>query len=110
MSKLQKEWYKNILSRNLDEINRKSKAKTRLLNILVQLRKVTNHPYLFEGAENGPPYIEGTHLFENCGKLSLLDNLLYKLFANGSRVLIFSQMTRMLDILEDYMIFKQYKY
>lgn len=42
--------------------------------------------------------------------MALLDRLLTKLKAQGSRVLIFSQMTRMLDILEDYCYFKQYQY
>mgnify|MGYP001801143772 CR=1 FL=1 len=40
----------------------------------------------------------------------LLDKLLPKLKAKGSRVLIFSQMTRMLDILEDYCFLRQYEY
>jgi len=84
--------------------------RSRLLNILMQLRKVCNHPYLFQGAEPGPPYIDGPHLWENCGKLYLLDKLLTKLKKNGDRVLIFSQMTRLLDILEDYMRAKQYEY
>ena len=113
MSTLQRKWYKNVLSRNLDEINSKTKSKQRLLNILMQLRKVCNHPYLFEGAEkpndNGV-YEEGPHLYQNSGKLQLLNKLLSKLFKQGSRVLIFCQMTRMLDILEDYMILKGYKY
>eukprot|EP00488_Nonionellina_sp_1-RS-2012_P003965 TRINITY_DN8781_c0_g1_i1.p1 TRINITY_DN8781_c0_g1~~TRINITY_DN8781_c0_g1_i1.p1 ORF type:complete len:149 (-),score=38.75 TRINITY_DN8781_c0_g1_i1:85-468(-) len=39
MSALQKKWYKNVLSRNIDEINRRTKSKTRLLNILMQLGK-----------------------------------------------------------------------
>ena len=39
--------------------------KVRLLNILMQLRKVCNHPYLFDGAEPGPPYEDGPHLWEN---------------------------------------------
>ena len=53
-----------------------------------------------QGAEPGPPYIEGEHLVQNSGKMVLLDKLLRKLQAQGSRVLLFSQMTRMLDILE----------
>jgi len=40
----------------------------------------------------------------------VLDRLLAKLKAQGSRVLIFSQMARMIDILEDYCVFKQYEY
>src|SRR5688500_6648516 len=44
------------------------------------------------------------------GKMTLLDKLLPKLKAKGSRILIFSQMTRMLDILEDYVVFRGYDY
>ena len=72
-----------------------------MLNSLMQLRKCANHPYLFEGAEQ-PPFINDHRLVENAGKMVLLDKLLIKLKAKGSRVLIFSQMTRMLDVLEDY--------
>lgn len=46
----------------------------------------------------------------NCGKMVILDKLLPRLQEQQSRVLIFSQMTRMLDILEDYCFWKQYKY
>ena len=101
----------------------------------MQLRKVCNHPvrivryifeghvqncinltflfdsqYLFDGAEPGPPYADGPHLWENAGKMQVLNKLLPKLKSKGSRVLIFCQMTRMLDILEDYMRFLQYEY
>ena len=65
-------------------------------------RKVCNHPYLFDGAEAGPPFTDGPHLWENCAKMQLMHRLLPKLKAKGSRVLIFSQMTRILDIMEDY--------
>lgn len=37
--------------------------------------QVCNHPYLFEGVEPGPPFIEGPHLWENCGKMVLLDKV-----------------------------------
>lgn len=49
----------------------------------------------------------GDHLVENSGKMVLLDKLLVRLQERGSRVLVFSQMTRMLDILEDYCLYKQ---
>lgn len=68
----------------------------------MQLRKVCNHPYLFDGAEAGPPYTDGPHLWESSGKMILLHKLLAKLKEKGSRILIFCQMTRVLDILEDY--------
>jgi len=91
-------------------VNGVGASRTRLLNILMQLRKCTNHPYLFDGAEPGPPYTNGPHIIENSGKMCMLDKLLERLEQVGSRVLIFSQMTRMLDILEDYCWMKEYNY
>jgi SWI/SNF-related matrix-associated actin-dependent regulator of chromatin subfamily A member 5 len=100
-----------VLTKDVESLNALGGPdKVRLLNVLMQLRKVCNHPYLFEGAELGPPFVDGPHLWQNCGKMSLLDKLLPKLRAQGSRVLIFSQMTRMLDILEDYLLAKGHRY
>ncbi|KOB73409.1 Chromatin-remodeling complex ATPase chain Iswi, partial [Operophtera brumata] len=111
LSKMQREWYTKVLMKDIDVVNGAGKVeKMRLQNILMQLRKCCNHPYLFDGAEPGPPYTTDQHLVFNCGKLVILDKLLPKLQEQGSRVLIFSQMTRMLDILEDYCLWRQYKY
>ncbi|CAM9477635.1 unnamed protein product [Chrysoparadoxa australica] len=111
LSAMQKLWYKKILSKDASSLNALGgPARTALLNVLMQLRKVCNHPYLFDGAEPGPPYINGPHLWENAGKMVLLNKLLPKLRDQGSRVLIFSQMTRLLDVLEDYMHIKGYDY
>eukprot|EP00467_Chlorarachnion_reptans_P021794 CAMPEP_0114518300 /NCGR_PEP_ID=MMETSP0109-20121206/18371_1 /TAXON_ID=29199 /ORGANISM="Chlorarachnion reptans, Strain CCCM449" /LENGTH=1140 /DNA_ID=CAMNT_0001698913 /DNA_START=129 /DNA_END=3552 /DNA_ORIENTATION=- len=107
---MQKAWYTKLLERDIDTINSKSGSRQRLMNIVMQLRKICNHPYLFDGAEEGPPYFEGEHIVNNCGKMILLDKLLKRLKENGSRVLIFSTMTRMLDILEDYCRYRRYKY
>src|SRR5436190_3725716 len=76
----------------------------------MQLRKCCNHPYLFEGAEPGPPYTTDEHLVNNSGKMVILDKLLKRLKTQGSRVLIFSQMSRVLDILEDYCVFRDHQY
>lgn len=111
MTEMQRLWYTKILSKDAHTLNSLGGPdRVQLLNILMQLRKVCNHPYLFEGAEPGPPFMDGPHLWENAGKLVLLKKLLPKLQAQGSRVLIFSQMTRMLDILEDYMRLSAYDY
>eukprot|EP00808_Paulinella_micropora_P029209 g58154.t1 len=110
LSAMQREWYSKLLSKDLQALNEKGVKKMRLLNIVMQLRKCCNHPYLFSGAEPGPPYNEGEHLIENCGKLVLLDKLLKKLWTDGNRVLVFSQMTRLLDILEDYCCYRGFKY
>ncbi|ESN98569.1 hypothetical protein HELRODRAFT_101736 [Helobdella robusta] len=111
LSKMQREWYTKILMKDIDIVNGAGKTdKMRLLNILMQLRKCCNHPYLFDGAEPGPPYTTDRHIVDNCGKMVLLDKLLPRVKEQGSRVLIFSQMTRMLDILEDYCLWKGYEY
>jgi SWI/SNF-related matrix-associated actin-dependent regulator of chromatin subfamily A member 5 len=113
MSEMQVRWYQKILEKDIDAVNGaggKRESKTRLLNIVMQLRKCCNHPYLFEGAEPGPPYTTDEHLVFNAGKMVMLDRLLVRLKKQGSRVLIFSQMSRLLDILEDYCVFRDFKY
>lgn len=112
MSKMQKKLYKQLLLRDLDSITGKASGKNRtaVLNIVMQLRKCCGHPYLFEGVEDRTLDPLGEHLVENCGKLSMVDKLLKRLKELGSRVLIFTQMTKVLDILEDYMVMRGYKY
>ncbi|CAL5198834.1 unnamed protein product [Lathyrus oleraceus] len=109
MSQMQKQYYKALLQKDLEVVNAGGERK-RLLNIAMQLRKCCNHPYLFQGAEPGPPYITGDHLVTSAGKMVLMDKLLPKLKERDSRVLIFSQMTRLLDILEDYLMYRGYQY
>ena len=113
MSEMQVRWYQKILEKDIDAVNGaagKRESKTRLLNIVMQLRKCCNHPYLFEGAEPGPPYTTDEHLINNAGKMVMLDKILVRMKRQGSRVLIFSQMSRVLDILEDYCVFRNHKY
>jgi len=86
-----------------------------LLNIVMQLKKCCNHPYLIQTAQEEAPLTanlqyEGNALVKACGKLELLIKMLHKLKEQGHRVLIFSQMTKMLDILEDFLEFCGYKY
>ena len=103
LSQLQHEIYKKILMKDMELINGDGRGeRMRLQNVLMQLRKCCNHPYLLDGTEPGPPFTTDQHIVNNCGKMVVLDKLLDRLKAQGSRVLIFSQMTRMLDILEDY--------
>jgi SWI/SNF-related matrix-associated actin-dependent regulator of chromatin subfamily A member 5 len=109
MSDMQRKYYAALLQKDMEAVTGGA-DRSRLLNIVMQLRKCCNHPYLFQGAEPGPPYFAGEHLVENSGKMVLLDKLLPKLQSRGSRVLIFSQMTRMIDILEDYCIYRNYGY
>ncbi|RLO10157.1 hypothetical protein DYB28_008454, partial [Aphanomyces astaci] len=69
-----------------------------LSNILMQLRKVCNHPYLFQ--TQGYPI--DFDIVRSAGKFELLDRMLPKLHAAGHRVLMFSQMTQLMHVLEDY--------
>lgn len=111
MSAMQKELYKKLLLRDIDSLSSKGETgRTAVLNIIMQLRKACGHPYLFEGLEDRTQHPLGEHLVENCGKMVLLDKLLRKLKEKGHRVLIFTQMTRVLDILEDFMHMRQYQY
>lgn len=138
MTEMQRKWYKSLLEKDIDAVNGmtgKKEGKTRLLNIVMQLRKCCNHPYrksfffffffnfysliflehllttyaVFDGAEPGPPFTTDQHLVDNAGKMLILDKLLKSMKAKGSRVLIFSQMSRMLDILEDYCQFRGHR-
>ena len=83
-----------------------------LQNIVVQLRKTCNHPYLFDDAEPtfDGEYVLGDHILHNSTKLMLLDRVLRRLRARGHRVLLYAQMTRMLDILQDYLAWRSYPY
>lgn len=110
LSDMQLELYRNLLKKDIDAINGKGGDRVRLLNILMQLRKCCNHPYLFDGVEDRTLDPFGEHLIKNCGKFSLLDRLLPRLKENGHRLLIFSQMTRVLDILEDYCTMRKYNF
>jgi SNF2 family DNA or RNA helicase len=64
---------------------------------------------LLEGIEP-EPFEAGEHLIEASGKLAILDQLLKYLKEGNHHVLIFSQMTHMLDVLQDYLDFRGYSY
>lgn len=113
MSVMQKKLYRDILIRDIDAIQGKKSTggnKTAILNIVMQLRKCAGHPYLFPGVEDRtlPPL--GEHLVESCGKMVLLDKLLKRLRERGHRVLLFTQMTRILDLMEDYLVMRRFPY
>jgi len=112
MSVVQKKLYKDILMRDIDMLQGAGGAgsRTAILNIVMQLRKCAGHPYLFPGVEDRTLPALGEHLVNNCGKMVLLDKLLKRLQETGHRVLLFTQMTRVLDILEDYMVMRHFQY
>ncbi|XP_021897483.1 ATP-dependent DNA helicase DDM1 isoform X2 [Carica papaya] len=74
-----------------------------LNNLMIQLRKNCNHPDLLESAfDSSTFYPPVEQIVEQCGKFRLLDRLLIKLFERKHKVLIFSQWTKVLDIMDYY--------
>lgn len=116
LSPLQKKYYKYILTKNFEALNPKTGGGAcSLLNIMMDLKKCCNHPYLFSAAAEEAPLGPGggysiEPLTKAAGKLVLLSKMLRILKEQGHRVLIFSQMTKMLDILEDFLDGEGYKY
>lgn len=133
LSKTQIFWYKSILLKDLAKLEKAERdlsssgassgsnndddedddddeedpvsksAKQLLTNLFMQLRKCSQHPFLFPGAEG--PNLNDTALIDliaASGKLSVLDMLLRSLFQKNHRVVLFSQFTMVLDLLEDY--------
>lgn len=75
-----------------------------LQNTVMQLRKVCSHPFLFDwplDAETHQPVLDET-LVHASGKMMVLERLLDELFRGKHKVLLFSQFTKMLDIIEDW--------
>ncbi|GMM28197.1 chromatin-remodeling ATPase [Martiniozyma asiatica (nom. inval.)] len=111
---IQTDYYKNILTKNYSALNKGNKgSQISLLNVVSELKKASNHPYLFDGVEDKVLANVGNNrenilrgLIMSSGKMVLLDQLLNKLRRDGHRVLIFSQMVRMLDIIGDYLQLK----
>lgn len=111
LTKLQRDTYIKVLRKEIYKLNAFGEESQKKLDVIVQeLRKAANHPYLIDGVEPGPPYTTDEHIVSCCGKMMLLDKLLAKLKDQGSRVLIFSQFVMMLDILDDYLEWRGYKY
>lgn len=75
-----------------------------LNNKCMELRKVCNHPLL---SYPPPTYAVGDAIVRHCGKFLALDRLLIKLRASGHKVLLFSTMTKLLDLLEVYLQWRE---
>lgn len=111
LTTLQRETYKKVLMRDIQTINNMGVAsQKRISQILMELRKAANHPYLIDGVEPGPPYTTDQHLVDSCGKMMVLDKLLSRLKSQGSRVVLFSQFVIVLNLLEDYLGWRGYNY
>uniref|UniRef100_A0A8C5JI48 Chromodomain helicase DNA binding protein 5 n=1 Tax=Junco hyemalis TaxID=40217 RepID=A0A8C5JI48_JUNHY len=86
LSQMQKKYYKFILTRNFEALNSKGGGnQVSLLNIMMDLKKCCNHPYLFPVAAVVCPLSQNVEL-QGC------------------------LMTKMLDLLEDFLEYEGYKY
>ncbi|KAK8899684.1 choline dehydrogenase 6 [Tritrichomonas musculus] len=128
LTRIQKQFYKAFLNENAAQLLAKmtsNKNLPSLKNLMMQLRKVCNHPFLIVGAEKSinddmkkkpenvnlsKREIRLKSLIDSSGKMILIDKLLPKLKAENHKVLIFSQMVKILDLLENYLNYKGYKY
>uniref|UniRef100_W5KJ44 Chromodomain helicase DNA binding protein 2 n=1 Tax=Astyanax mexicanus TaxID=7994 RepID=W5KJ44_ASTMX len=114
MSAQQKQFYKWILTRNYKALSKGTRGSSSgFLNIVMELKKCCNHGFLIKQPEDGDgetPLERLQILVRGSGKLVLLDKLLTRLKERGNRVLVFSQMVRMLDILADYLTIKHYPF
>jgi chromodomain-helicase-DNA-binding protein 7 len=135
LTSLQKQYYRAIFEHNHAflsiGINRQITPK--LMNIQMELRKACNHPFLLDGVEHreldriyrelsekgafeGKTPEEQQHMVNeqgyvmSSGKMVLLDKLLPKLRQEGHKVLIFSQMVKMLDLISEYCEFRDFRY
>jgi chromodomain-helicase-DNA-binding protein 1 len=116
LSSIQLEYYQNIITKNFAALNTAGQKQLSLLNVMMELKKVSNHPFLISGVEDR--YLrrdagkEETlrSLVTSSGKMMLLDKLLPKLKADGHRVLIFTQLVTMLDVLGDYLQMKGHQF
>lgn len=125
LTNIQKKYYRAILEKNFSFLSKGGTNSNvpNLMNTMMELRKCCIHPYLINGAEEQILYeakqakLDGRESLSSfqamvnaSGKLVLIDKLLPRLKQDGHRVLIFSQMVRCLDILEDYVTHKNYPF
>ncbi|KAH7106747.1 SNF2 family N-terminal domain-containing protein [Auriculariales sp. MPI-PUGE-AT-0066] len=114
MSVIQKTVYKGVIGQNAELLQAllrgkagNSFVKSKLNNILMQLRKCIQHPYLVSPEledKDKPPKEMHRNLIDASSKLQLLYLMLPALKQRGHRVLLFSQFKIALDIIEDFLV------
>merc|ERR1719347_2236690 len=124
MSGMQRALYTHMQERGIMLTDNPGKGKgggggaKALMNTIMQLRKLCNHPFMFQHIEEsfarhlGLPsdVVNGPNLFRASGKFELLDRIFPKLKRTGHRILLFCQMTQLMTILEDYLNWRGHKY
>ena len=107
-SALQTKLYKQLMTNQSLSVSDGKGGKTTmrgLTNMLMQLRKLCNHPFVFEQVEDqiNPGKTNNDLLWRTAGKFELLDRILPKFKATGHRILMFFQMTQIMNIMEDFL-------
>jgi ATP-dependent helicase STH1/SNF2 len=114
MSSLQSRLYTNIKQKTLIRVdsNNPNAGIRRFNNTIMQLRKICNHPFVFEEVEKqvNPCKINNDLLFRVSGKFELLKRILPKFKVSGHRVLIFFQMTTVMTVMEDFLTMEDHHY
>ncbi|XP_054159378.1 chromodomain-helicase-DNA-binding protein 1-like isoform X2 [Oppia nitens] len=111
MTSIQKQYYKWILTKNYRALTKGLKGSlSGFANIMMELKKCCNHASLVRPVDDLTHLEPLQRLIRGSGKLLLLDKLLCRLRETGHRVLIFSQMVRMLDILGEYLSYRRFPY
>ena len=117
LSRKQKKYYKWILTKNFNELTKgKNGSKSSFTNIMVELKKCSNHAWLVKQPEDELELEQKAaeeridRILKGSGKMMLLDKLLRRLKDTGHRVLIFSQMVRMLDVIGEYMALRRFQF
>ncbi|RXG70372.1 ATP-dependent helicase brm [Armadillidium vulgare] len=122
LSGLQHVLYRSMQSKGVmlcADAKKGSKGSTKaLMNTIMQLRKLCNHPFMFQHIEEAycshagftGGIVTGPDLFRASGKFEVLDRILPKMRKTNHRVLLFCQMTQLMTIMEDYLNFKGFKY
>ena len=115
-----KDEQKNEEDEDLDVVGREAGNDwAKLQSLMMQLRKVCNHPFLFPNAEAAveASFSSGAWkgqctetIVTSSGKMEMLDRLLRRLKSKGHRVVIFSQFTQMLDIIDDFLVMRGYQF
>ncbi|KAF4629144.1 hypothetical protein G7Y89_g9001 [Cudoniella acicularis] len=110
-SSLQARLYKQMVTHNKLVVSDGKGGKTGakgLSNMIMQLRKLCNHPFVFDEVENqmNPLNTSNDLLWRTSGKFELLDRILPKYQQTGHRVLMFFQMTAIMDIMEDFLRYR----
>ncbi|KZT01956.1 uncharacterized protein LAESUDRAFT_738942 [Laetiporus sulphureus 93-53] len=93
-----REWQRKITLKKVNNM--------KLQNTVMQLRKICSHPFLFDwpiDPDTQQPALN-EELVSTSGKMMILERLLEELFRRKHKVLLFSQFTTMLDIIEDWAI------